>query len=146
METMLKRTLFLCICSLMVTPSLGGWNAVSLQEKKQRAVKKLKARKVDFDKYQKMKTDWESKRLSVAFKQKKIRKKYADQKEDARRKFRRTTEVFPVNDYRKFLSERREKRQKLEKSRQNYSKMQNELKKVFKNREYKIDGNKEYQL
>lgn len=118
----------------------------SLQDEKKEAISRLKARKKGFDKYQALKEQWRKNRLARANEIKAQRKKYADKMEKARQNFVRIEEEFPEKAYRQFIRERNQKRKQYEKIRKEYAKMQKELKKIFENKEYLIDGKKEFEL
>ncbi len=139
-----------CILSfsfLLACPAaFAGWGGKSLSERKQKEIKRLELRKIGFDAYQKKLEGLDKRRLATADKQKVIRKKYADKKEKARKGFVRKTSVFPKQAYRAFIEKRRQKRKQLEQSRHEYSIVQKELKKIFKNKKYRINGNKEFKL
>lgn len=142
---MLKAILIFCflVCG---SSAIAEWGGDNLSQRKQKEIKRLELRKKGFDAYQKKLQEADKRRLATAYKQKVIRKKYADKKEKARKGFVRKTSVFPMQAYKRFLAERRQKRRQLEKARSEYSVVQKQLKKIFKNKRYLIDGNKEFKL
>ena len=113
---------------------------------KKEAKKRLLARKKGFDKHQKRLKDLDKKRLAKAYKMKKIRKTVADKKEKARKSFVRKKYPFPKKAYRDFLSKRENQRKFHKKARQGYTQVQDEMEEVFKNKKYRIDGKREYDL
>ncbi len=146
---MLKLLLIVfCLCFGMVTPksATAAWTAPSLQALKQKAKSNLLERKKGFDAYLQKKKRLEAQRLSDADKMKKIREAYQEKREQARKNFRRKTESFPREAYQAFLQKREQRRSRLEKARENYVSVQDELEKVYENKKYKINGKREFDL
>ncbi len=128
----------------IVSPSWGS--DAGVDKLKQEAIKKMKARRTGFEKFLHRREEWERKRLSRADEQKKIRAKQARELEQARRNFHRPQDNFPHQAYKKFINQRDERRLSAEKARKAFGKMSKELNKIYEDKEYKIDGNKEYDL
>lgn len=137
----------LCFLSfILLVGGVQAFDQASVAQKKQNAVKRLEARKKGFDQFLAKKEKAKKARLARAFEMKGIRKKLADKKEKARRNFRRKTYDFPMADYRQFIKKRNKKRQSLESARQKYGVLRKQLQKVYQNKKYNIDGNKEFEL
>lgn len=139
---------YILILILFYGPS-QVWSAFeqkTLKQEKKEAVELLLKRKVGFEKYQKRLKEWNQKRLARAYKQKEVRQRMAEKKEMARKNFIRNNDEFPRQAYRKFLADREKRKKVLNKSRKEYAKMQKEMQKVFENKKYRIDSNKEYKL
>lgn len=126
--------------------AFADWGWGSLSEQKKKAINKLERRKKGFDAYLKEQDKREKKRWSDAFKQKVLRKEYAERKDKARKSFIRTTASFPQAAYKKFLVKRKAKRAYIERARREYSSVQKQLKEVFNDKRYKISGKKEFKL
>jgi hypothetical protein len=118
----------------------------SLKERKVYEVERLKERKKAFDIYIKKLSTRDQERESQAFKMKKIRSDYDEFKNKARKQFKRTNYDFPYEAYKKFISQRDKMREETQKSRKDYSQIQKELERIRDNKEYQINGNKEYDL
>ena len=144
---MVKWLLVIQLILCWVSP---GWSrqlsSQEIQMTKKKAIKRLKARKIGFEEYLAQQNQREKKRLSVADKQKVRRQKYYEKKQLARKKFTREQRKFPKRDYIKFIESRNKRNDKLEKARQAYGVMQRELRKIYNNKKYRIDGKKEYKL
>ena len=146
MKSVLLRFFYCFLILLFSQSALSAWNQGSIDEEKAKAVKRLERRKMGFEKYLAQQKEWDKKRVANAFKQKEIRKKHSERKEKARLKFVRKTQSFPEQAYRNFLKKRRKIQQSLRKAREDYRVVQKELRKVFKNKKYRISGKKEFKL
>lgn len=116
------------------------------EETMEQAQERLLKRKKAFIEHLAAEKERERLRHSKAEQQKAIRQKYAERQERARKQFRREEHKFPVEAYKKFVENRKRKNKKLEQARQHYSKIQHKLREVYKNKRYRIDGNKEFKL
>ncbi len=138
--------LFLVLILGFGTQAGAQWEQPSVGALKKKARAFLLKRKRGFDQYLKNKKQAEIERLKDAHKMKQVRKAYAEKREKLRSGFVRRTEAFPHKDYVKFLEQRKRRHQQLEQKRRDYVAVQNELKEIYENKKYKIDGNKEFDL
>lgn len=138
--------LLLGLFILFSIPAFGFTSKKSVETLKSEARNRLLQRKQGFDKHQKRLRDLEKRRLATAYKMKAIRKAHADKKEKARKGFVRKKFHFPKKSYEEFLQKRRDRRQQNEKARVGYKEVRKEVEKVFKNKKYRIDGRREYNL
>ena len=127
----------------MAGPSGAAENLAKMQEK---AKKRLIQRKKAFEAHQAAKKRREKQRLSDIAKIKKERKRLFEKQESARRNFVRKTEVFPQKAYRRFIQRREERWAMEEIHRRNYQYLSHEMKRVFKNKKYNINGRREFDL
>ena len=135
------------ILSLIIVPNAhAAWQSGSASQMKKETVSRLEARKKGFDQHQEAKKKWKEQRLARANEIKGIRKRHYDKMEKARKGFKRVKVPFPKQAYKTFLKQRKTKRGQLETARKDYRKVQKELKKVYQNKKYRIDGNKEFEL
>lgn len=135
---------FLCLC--LASPVFGKNRSSAVAKKKRQAIQRLDARKKAFDQHIARKKKWNQQRRAVAFKQKEIRKRYSEKRDKARREFTRPKRSFPIKDYRAFLAQRKKRRDHLRQSRLDFSQLRKQLKRVHKNKKYRINGNKEFDL
>lgn len=113
---------------------------------REEAIFYLKARKKGFEEYQRAKQKRALLRESESQEQKKIRSADAKAREIARQQYRRDTQFFPAEAYNKFLVRRSERKNREQKARRNFSKTQQDLREIYRKKEYNIDGMKEYEL
>ena len=126
--------------------ALAGLGTPDINQQKLKAIQRLAKRKKAFEEYLALQKSWEQKRDAVAFKQKKIRRDFQRKKEEARKKFVRKIKKKDIESYRKFMEKRRQRRQFLQRAQANYQVMQRALRKVYKNKKYRISGKKEFKL
>lgn len=115
------------------------------QDKKE-AMAYLKKRKTAFDKYLADQQRRDENRYKDADQMKTIRDAYAKQLEKARKSYHRTNTTFPMKAYKVFIKERNAKDDKSEKARRHFSVLRKEMREVYENKEYRINGNKEFKL
>lgn len=139
---------FIVLIVMFTSPTVygGGDSRWTSEETVNQAKERLLKRKKAFEKHLAAEEERERLRQSKADQQKAIRQKYAEHKEEARKQFRREEYRFPVEAYKKFVEKRERKKNNLEKARQHYSNIQNELREIYKNKQYQINGNKEFKL
>lgn len=142
----MRNLIFIFTLVIAQTSLAEGGAGFDFDKTKNGEIQRLKKRKMSFDEYLKEQQRLEDKRMEKADQMKGVRKVYAERLEKARKSFHRNNTTFPVGAWRNFIKERDQKEIAFEKARRNYGQMQKELRRIYDNREYKIDGNKEFKL